>query len=179
MNQDFLLETGDLQRRPGSMREFTREITLAEPMGTVVIALPAQSRIELNGTMESVHDGVLITLQLTGNAVGECVRCLDRVELPIDMRIQELFAYPGTQGELSEDDELLPELIADTANLESVITDAVVLELPFQPWCREDCPGLCPDCGVKLADAEPDHSHEVLDPRWSALAALTEKDEES
>jgi uncharacterized protein len=38
--------------------------------------------------------------------------------------------------------------------------------------CREDCPGLCSECGARLAD-EPDHQHDVIDPRWSALSALS------
>jgi uncharacterized protein len=53
-----------------------------------------------------------------------------------------------------------------------------VLALPFQPLCTEDCPGLCPECGARLAD-DPDHGHdEPVDPRWATLAALTEPDQE-
>ena len=51
--------------------------------------------------------------------------------------------------------------------------DAVVLALPLSPLCREDCPGLCAECGAKLADAGPGHGHsDKLDPRWGALAKL-------
>jgi uncharacterized protein len=47
----------------------------------------------------------------------------------------------------------------------------VVPALPFQPVCRDDCPGLCSECGARLAD-DPDHHHDVVDPRWSALQGL-------
>jgi uncharacterized protein len=46
-----------------------------------------------------------------------------------------------------------------------------VLALPFQPVCRDDCPGLCADCGARLAD-DPQHRHEVVDSRWAALQEL-------
>ncbi|GMA88793.1 hypothetical protein GCM10025868_40430 [Angustibacter aerolatus] len=49
--------------------------------------------------------------------------------------------------------------------------DSLVPVLPFQPVCREDCPGLCSECGVRLAD-HPGHHHDVVDPRWSALQGL-------
>ena len=50
--------------------------------------------------------------------------------------------------------------------------DAVVLELPFQPMCTEDCPGLCTECGARLAE-DPDHAHEApIDPRWAGLQDL-------
>jgi uncharacterized protein len=48
----------------------------------------------------------------------------------------------------------------------------VVLSLPFQPVCQDDCLGLCPQCGVRLLD-NPGHEHEApIDPRWAALAGL-------
>jgi uncharacterized protein len=53
-----------------------------------------------------------------------------------------------------------------------VLRDAVVLGLPLNPVCDEDCAGLCPTCGERLADLEPAHSHDSVDPRWAALSAL-------
>ena len=47
----------------------------------------------------------------------------------------------------------------------------IVTLLPFQPVCREDCAGLCPQCGVRL-DENPGHHHDVVDPRWEALKRL-------
>jgi uncharacterized protein len=44
------------------------------------------------------------------------------------------------------------------------------LELPLSPLCSPDCPGLCPQCGVALATAEPGHDHDLIDPRWAKLA---------
>jgi uncharacterized protein len=52
----------------------------------------------------------------------------------------------------------------------------VVLSLPFQPVCREDCPGLDPETGEKLADNPDRKPREVLDPRWSALEGLRSDD---
>ena len=60
----------------------------------------------------------------------------------------------------------------DLLDLEPLLRDAVVLALPFQPLCEDDCPGLCAECGARLAD-DPDHAHEAaIDPRWAGLAAL-------
>ena len=66
----------------------------------------------------------------------------------------------------------------DLVDLEPLLRDAVVLALPFQPLCQDDCPGLCVECGARLAD-DPDHAHdEPVDPRWAALAALTEPEQD-
>jgi len=53
----------------------------------------------------------------------------------------------------------------------------VVLALPVNPLCREDCPGLCPDCGTPWDELPEGHSHEQADPRWAALQGLINKTE--
>ena len=53
----------------------------------------------------------------------------------------------------------------------------MVLTLPLTPLCEEDCPGLCAQCGAKLAD-DPEHGHADVDPRWAALEALVQPDEQ-
>ena len=59
----------------------------------------------------------------------------------------------------------------DLIDLEPALRDAVVLALPTNPLCREDCPGLCPECGVHWDDLPADHSHQQVDPRWAAPVA--------
>ena len=73
-----------------------------------------------------------------------------------------------------EDDEQDDEqrhVVAEHLDLEPMLRDAVVLDLPLAPVCRDDCPGLCPQCGFRLQD-DPEHHHDVIDPRWAALGAL-------
>ncbi len=172
----YRISTHDLGRRPGSMRTVELEVPVTEPMGNEVIAVPAGAEVSLDLRLEAVLDGVLVTGTISATAEGECVRCLDAIERDLTIDVTEMFAYPGTQQEVSgeEDAEELPELDGDIADLEATVTDAVVLALPFQPLCRPDCPGLCSVCGIRLADAGPGHGHEQLDPRWAALGALRE-----
>ena len=105
------------------------------------------------------------------------MRCLDPVSREVDGNFQELFAYADRAAhhhEVGADDDETEEhtLVGDLFDLEPVLLDTVVPALPFQPVCRADCPGLCSECGAHLAD-DPDHHHEVLDPRWAALTALS------
>ena len=57
-------------------------------------------------------------------------------------------------------------------DLEPVLRDAIVVELPLTPLCEANCPGLCVDCGERLVIGQPKHDHPVLDPRWAALEAF-------
>ncbi|GAB2695658.1 YceD family protein [Thalassiella azotivora] len=177
----LVLDTHELGRRPGSMRTLQRTVAAPEDLGTEVIGVPSGSDLELDLRLEAVMEGVLVSGTARARAVGECVRCLEDVEQPVDVTFQELFAYPGSrsQAQVSEDDEDVHELEGDLLDLEPVLRDAVVLALPFKPVCSEECPGLCPECGARLAD-DPGHQHESVDPRWAALQTLAaqERDQE-
>jgi uncharacterized protein len=172
------LDTHELRHRPGAER--TVQVTVPAPAGlaTAVIGVPESEPLELNLRLECVSDGVLVTGTVSGHGAGECVRCLDEVEIEIDADVQELYLFPELRKLHGNDDEDLCELEGDLLDLEPAIRDAVVSTLPFAPLCGLDCPGLCAVCGVHLAD-EPGHAHDVIDPRWSALEELFDKMKES
>ncbi len=173
----WVFNTRELVRRPGTMREVSRTIKAPTSIGTDVIAIAPGAEVDLQVRMESVVEGVLATGQVRSAATGECVRCLDEVVADIDVTVQELFAYSDRAAHHqevgdTESDEERHELDEDLMDLEPVVRDAVVTALPFQPVCRDDCPGLCAECGARFAD-DPDHQHDLIDPRWAALADLT------
>jgi uncharacterized protein len=166
----FLVPVHELMKRPGLMRELELDIPLVEPIGTEVVAIPAGESVEVELRLESVHEGVLATGEIFADAKTECSRCLDAMNLKIEVDFQELFAYS-----YSSDDELL--VTNDHIDLEQVVIDSVVLSLPFQPVCTKDCLGLCAECGIRLSE-EPDHTHEnVVDARFEALKDLLSKEE--
>jgi uncharacterized protein len=151
------------------MRRVTRTVAAPADLGTEVVGVPAGRDLELDLRLEAVMEGVLVSGTARGRATGECVRCLEDVDLDLGVELQELYVYPGRAHD--EDEDELRELEGDLIDFEPALRDAVVLALPFQPVCREDCPGLCSECGVRLEQA-PDHTHETADLRWAALAGL-------
>lgn len=153
-----------------------RTVEFPDAVGTEVIAVPAGRPIDIALRLESVVEGVLVTGTASTLAAGMCVRCLEALTQPVSASFQELFVHPNRAAhnrEVGTSDTDVPdyELVDDLIDLEPVLVDALVPALPFQPVCRADCPGLCADCGVPLAD-NPGHAHHRLDPRWSALASL-------
>jgi len=161
-----------------------QEVSLAVPapagIGIMSIGVPEGSEIELDVRLESVIDGVLVSGTALVQLTGECSRCLDPISDELEIDLQELYVYGETDSrgrpvahepaEDDTDDDTL-HLVGDLLDLEPVVRDAVVLDLPLAPVCREDCPGLCPQCGFRLED-DPAHDHDVIDPRWAALSRL-------
>jgi uncharacterized protein len=170
----FVLDTRELGRRPGSMLELRRELAAPRGWELELVSVPVGSAVALDLRLESVVDGVLVSIDLQAPLAAECGRCLEPVTDTLEVSLAELFVYEPDR----EDDEL-PVLDGDFVDLEPVLRDAVVLALPFNPVCDEACAGLCVTCGVRLDDVEPDHSHDELDPRWAALSGLQEKNSPS
>lgn len=148
-------------------------------IGLDLIAIEKGAPITLDLRLESVSEGVLVTGTASAPTAGDCARCLKPITGEVEIDLTELFAYPdSTTDETTEADEM-PRVGrdggADAVDLEQPIIDAVGLALPFSPTCGPDCQGLCTVCGVPLADAEPGHGHEQIDPRWAKLASLREQ----
>ncbi|MFN2318705.1 MAG: DUF177 domain-containing protein [Dermatophilaceae bacterium] len=171
----WMLDISDLGRRPGSMIEVEREIPVPADFGTEVLAVPEDRFLALFTRLESVVEGVLVTGTVRSTAVGACVRCLDPVSTDVEARFQELFAYADRAAHHREvgagDDETELVIVDGLINLEPLLRDAVVPALPFKPVCREDCLGLCAQCGARMED-DPGHEHIEIDPRWKALTEL-------
>jgi DUF177 domain-containing protein len=141
-------------------------------MGVELARVPAGADLELEVQLEGVAEGVLVTASATVPLAGECARCLDPFTSATTVRFQELFtvepeeySYPAQQD--GDESYLLDG--SGHLDLEPALRDAVVLELPLSPLCEDGCQGLCVECGIRLADAEPGHGHEQRGAMWAAL----------
>lgn len=162
----------DIVRSPGAQRHVAETFPAPDALGTDLIGVPAGADVTLDLSLESVQEGIWVSGTVRGTATGECGRCLDEVRLDVAAPVQGLFAHPdATAEDEDETHEDMFEFDGDSLELEDLVRDAVVTSLPFTPLCDPDCPGLCDQCGARLAD-DPDHAHDATDPRWSALQSL-------
>ena len=173
----LVLDTRDLPRQPGVQRAVKRVVPAPKDLGVELIAVPEGSDLTLDLSMTSVSEGVYVSGVVGGVVRGECGRCLRDIEESHDFSIAELFAYADSTTEETTDEDEVGRMQGDLIDLEPAVRDAVVLELPTNPVCREDCPGLCPDCGAQLDELPADHGHQLDDPRWAALRNLSKTEE--
>ena len=122
-----------------------------------------------------------------GEVTVACSRCVEPVRIPIDEKLRVTFmprhelpaedaedaedAEPGEGAEIAEEDLDLFPYDGDSIDLEPLFREQLVLAVPFAPLCREDCKGLCPQCGTDrntgTCSCEP-----PIDPRLAALKGL-------
>lgn len=157
----------DLSHQPGAMRELTLDIAAPEQYGTAIAVVSEGSPMTVELRLEGLQEGILATAEVHTEATASCVRCLDSFTFEHRVDFRELFAYSGDEPDSYTVDH-------DALELESVIRDAVVLELPFQPTCSPQCFGLDPATGEKRDAPASEASEDAIDPRWQELAKLLE-----
>jgi uncharacterized protein len=194
----LVFDTRLLGRQAGSALTQTRTVPAPDELRLELVGVPAGTDLELDVRYEAVTEGVLATGAVTAPLAGECARCLGALDTTVTAGFQELYLYSDgrshgphdsrrahdkhdkrdkfdrqDQDEAGEPDDEERYLDGDFLDLEPMIRDAVVLALPMSPLCRDDCQGLCVECGVPLAEAGPEHGHEgAVDPRWANLKQL-------
>lgn len=162
----FALPIRDIIHRSGEMREHTIEAPAPTKWGEGLVAVAEGEPVVVDVRLESVHEGILASGEIDTEYTGICSRCLIDIGEGLKVEFQELFAYPG-------EEEADFEVQDDHVDLETLVREAVVLSLPFQPVCQPDCPGLDPVTGERLADDAGSQQSEPLDPRWAALQDFT------
>jgi uncharacterized protein len=154
---------------PGEMREHTLQLPAPEHYGEAVAVVREGTPMVIEVRLEGLHEGILVTAEVSTDAHAECVRCLDEFSLPVRVDFQELFTYSSQEADSYT-------VVDDSVMLESIIRDAVVLDLPFQPVCKPDCYGLDPATGEKLTSESAKTRGQDIDPRWLELGKLLESD---
>lgn len=167
----FIVDVHSLIGKPGSYERVTLREHAGADIRTEVVEVRPDDEITADLMLESVREGILVTgaVQAVGSAA--CSRCLDPVQVDLSADVQELYAWTAQEAEVDDLGERGPHLDGDLLDLRPALRDDLILEMPLAPLCEEGCLGLCPTCGVRLAD-DPEHVHDTTDPRWGALSAL-------
>jgi uncharacterized protein len=160
-----------LRLRSGDQARESVEIEL-EPLvlgGQSYDPQPNPAPAELSVTRAS--SGTVLELAFDVSLEGPCFRCLQDAELALQLRLRE---YEATKPE--SDEERTEYLDDDRLDLSAWAHDSIALALPDKILCRDDCAGLCPECGKDLNLEPHEHVEERVDPRWAALEALRESE---
>ena len=120
-------------------------------------------------------------LRVTGTVLGrvkvECDRCLRPVEISVDSKFDVEYVtavdYQAQQAlELTEADLNLSVFDGEGLEIDELVKEELLLAIPDQVICSEDCKGMCAVCGVDKNLIDCNCETREVDPRWSALKEL-------
>jgi uncharacterized protein len=168
---------------------FAGEMALP-PEATSGESLVALSPVSLSGVISFLDGEFLVDATISYSGSLECSRCLEPFafseKYPVRLRLHHRPGFapkaeaapsrtpraPAEEKELSEDDLDLAFYDEPILPFEEIVREQVLIALPMKPLCREDCRGLCPQCGKELNAGACACEHETGDPRLAALKNL-------
>lgn len=179
----WCVPVAQIASRAGQSKVVDADFPAPSGIGDDVIGVAEGAPVHVSGSFDSIVDGLVFYAHVTAPVNAECTRCLKPIERDWGVDVTAFFPYESSDRSSGNDrDEV--DIVAgeeeseDTypllndgafADLEALLRDALVEALPLQPLCREDCLGLCPQCGIDLNE-HPDHHHDQVDMRFAALA---------
>jgi len=134
-------------------------------------------RTEVHGRIQRSGNEFELRGELQTTVEVSCGRCLRAVVLPLDAKFSERFASEVSwrteeQHELSEQDLSLAVFDGESIELDDLIREQILLALPGHVLCREDCKGLCSQCGTDLNSGPCNCESKEIDSHWEALKDL-------
>jgi uncharacterized protein len=131
----------------------------------------------VSGRINRREHKVMVEGRVTAVAQIQCDRCLKPFMLPIDTEFRveyvTLEAYKALEiAELAEEDLALSVFDGEFIDVDEIVREQVLLAVPSQVVCQENCKGLCPICGVDGNVIGCDCQETEIDPRWKGLKDL-------
>jgi uncharacterized protein len=141
------------------------------------------SPVHLVLDVHKTGDAFRVTGRVQATLRLECGRCLEAFTIPVDsvfeLRYVSQESNTGAdEHEIHEDDLTTAYYRENTLDLADLMREQFLLALPMKPLCREDCKGLCPECGTNLNTSTCGCAPRWEDPRLSALQGLLDRNKE-
>lgn len=194
----WAVSVAQVASRPGQSKEINASFPAPSGIGDEIVGVDEGAEVTVVGSFDSIVDGLIFNARVSAPVHAECTRCLKPIKRDWTANVTSFFPYEdksavdkagknGKSGKNGKEEEV--DIIAgedeseDTyplldggawADLEALLRDTLVEELPLQPLCKPDCKGLCSQCGIDLNE-NPVHHHDVTDIRFAALEGLKAK----
>lgn len=164
------------------LNSFERELPIDAKFGADEIDLELPNArisgdVSVEGTLEKNAATIVLKGRLSGIAEVDCDRCLEARERPFEVPLDLEFVPEQAFGaeanlEIRGDDLKVDALAENELDLSRIVREQILLDIPQQFFCTEDCQGLCQKCGTNLNVENCDCTDEEIDPRWAALKNL-------
>ena len=157
----------------------TRRFEIDEPVADGDDERRATGTVHLLRT----HHGLLLNAALRVQSVSECARCLVRISRASGIDLEEECyptVDPSTGRRMFPPDPAEGVLHIDTTqmlDLSEVLRQYMLTSEPLKSLCRQDCRGLCPECGADRNEESCECDRDPVDPRWGVLADLLAGDD--
>lgn len=131
--------------------------------------------LDIKGTISNNGESLVLKAQAEGMVDVHCARCLKPLTVKINFPVEETFLQGD--GEVSEDEDVIL-FSGNEIAIDDVVMNHFLMNAAGKYLCKEDCKGLCAECGADLNEGDCDCNKDVIDPRWAALKEIMDRNDD-
>ena len=166
----------ELENLEGGKSEFAH-VYQPEDLNPVDERISLTEPATVTGKVRLAGNEVFVNGHVNAQARVECDRCLQPVDAPVDADFKLDYITgseyeSGSVAELTEAEMSVAVFDGQAIDVDEIVKEQVVLAVPTRMLCREDCKGICPECGTDRNTGSCSCTTEDIDPRWAALKNL-------
>lgn len=158
------INVAEIKKRLVGSKTFAYELT-PDDLDITDTDLKVTAPIQLEGVVENAGDVILLKADVKTEIERTCGRCLKVFTEPLAAQVVEKFYPAGAEN--IENDAFIYE--SDLLDITEPVRESLLLAVPLQSLCREDCRGLCPVCGADRNEGDCGCDATTVDPRLAAL----------
>jgi uncharacterized protein len=167
----FVVNVAAIRHSPG-VRRHEQRVGAIPGLRVTGSEVPTGGEVAIDAVLEVVSGGIVVAGTVIAPWVGECRRCLRTVRGELVVDVREIYEPRRSPADSFEAEEETYPLSGEQLDLMPLARDAVLLNLPAVPLCRDECAGLCPTCGADRNEGPCGCEEPAGDPRWSVLDVL-------
>ncbi len=166
------IDVSSILKETGGRLEINGEVKLPDTNFLGEYRFPEPLKVK--GSVSDNGKSLVLRADAEGVMITNCARCMKEITVPVSFHIDENLAREDS----GIDDDADVILFSDTEiEIDDIVYDNFLMNVEGKYLCKEDCKGLCPECGKDLNEGECDCSKENIDPRWSALLDIMKDNE--
>ena len=131
--------------------------------------------ISVEGSISNNGKSLIFRAECEGTLETSCARCLKDIEAKVTFPVDENLVR-AEDSENADEDSILFE--GNTVEIDEIILNSFLMNVPSRFLCKEDCKGLCAKCGADLNEGDCGCDNESIDPRWAGLLDIMNEDKE-
>ena len=129
--------------------------------------------LKVKGHISNTGQCFILKAVCRGYMTTRCARCMKDIKVPVEFEMDESLVHYNGEESYDEDVIVFEE---DNIDIDDIAADNFLMNVEGKYLCSEDCKGLCPQCGADLNNGDCGCDNENIDPRWSALIDIMNKD---
>ncbi|HEU4766504.1 MAG TPA: DUF177 domain-containing protein [Pyrinomonadaceae bacterium] len=163
----------ELEKLEGGRRDFAH-VYQPDELNPIDERVDLTQPATIKGRVRLSGNEVLVEGHVEAEAQLECDRCLKPVQLPVsaDFTLEYITGADyasSSAAALSEEEMSVSVFDGESIDVDEIVKEQILLEVPARTLCREECKGICPECGIDLNTGECSCTPNEIDPRWAAL----------